>query len=133
MISIFPVSFFPFWIPVFGTIVCVVFRTSWPFATVSSITQKLDLYNSKIVENYIDFVGGGQFAVTGTVTAIDNDDGDSYDRTAFEFTTATALLWGRPFTVPPVGAGWFDTMFCNDRYRLSRDSRGDWSVFRRVP
>lgn len=96
----------------------------------SSITQKLDLYNSKTVENFIDFEGGGQFAVTGSVKAVDGDDG--YDRAAFEFTTATALLWGRPFSVPPVGAGWFDTMFCNEEYRLSRDSRGDWSVFRRL-
>jgi hypothetical protein len=112
------------------------FKTSWPFATVSSITQTLDVRQSKQVQNYINFNDNtAQFAVTGTVQAVDNDDDDDdgrYDRIAFEFTTATALVWGKSLSLPPTGAGWFDTMFCNDQYRLSRDSRGDWSVFRRI-
>lgn len=96
----------------------------------SSITQTLDLYDAKNVDNFIDFDGGGQFAVAGSVNAVDGEGG--YDRVAFEFTAATALVWGRSISLPPAGAGWFDTMFCNDAYRLSRDSRGDWSVFRRL-
>lgn len=126
------------------------FKTSWPFAKVSSITQRIgDLYNNNnnnnnqqelpIVENFIDFEGGGQFAVTGTVKVDDNnknpeavEDEPEYDRVAFSLTIATAVVWGKSISLPPVGAGWFDTMFCNDQYRLSRDSRGDYSVFRRV-
>ncbi len=107
-----------------------VFRSSWPFAEVSSITQNLDLYDFKTVENCINFEGGGQFMVTGSVEVVDGNNG--YDRVAFKFTTSTALLWSRPFSLPPVGTGWFDTMYCNEDYRLSRDSRGDWSVFRRL-
>ncbi|KAG7359811.1 plastid lipid-associated PAP/fibrillin family protein [Nitzschia inconspicua] len=118
------------------------FKTSWPFAKVSSITQRIDLYNQvqPIVENYIDFEGGGQFAVTGTVQ-VDDDTNNresigteerKYDRVAFSFTTATAVLWGTSISLPPTGAGWFDTLFCNDQYRLSRDSRGDYSIFRRI-
>jgi PAP_fibrillin len=125
------------------------FKTSWPFAKVSSITQRLDLYQppsqqqrqQPVVENYIDFEGGGQFAVTGTVQIVDDNKPNGfvddpkrvyYDRVAFSFTTATAVVWGKSISLPPTGAGWFDTMFCNSQYRLSRDSRGDYSVFRRI-
>lgn len=121
------------------------FKTSWPFAKVSSITQTLDLYEDQIVENYINFEGGAQFAVTGSVRAVDDnkeddDSGNSsntngvsgLDRVGFSFTSATALVWGKSISLPPTGAGWFDTMFCNDEYRLSCDSRGDFSIFRRI-
>jgi hypothetical protein len=107
------------------------FKTSWPFAEVSSITQTLDVFDVQRVENCINFDGGGQFAVTGTVRAVDGGE-DGYDRIAFEFTSATAVVWDRSISLPPTGSGWFDTMYCDDRYRLSRDSRGDWSVFRRI-
>ncbi|MGK3734461.1 MAG: hypothetical protein ACI8RD_003320 [Bacillariaceae sp.] len=128
------------------------FKTSlWPFANVSSITQNLDLYDTQKINNIIEFEGGGQFIVAGTCTAVlenenenenndskknDNDNGnvedEQYDRVAFEFTGATAIVWDKEINLPPIGAGWFDTMFCNDEYRLSNDSRQDWSVFRRI-
>ena len=43
------------------------FKTSWwPFATVSSITQTLDVFQTKMVENYINFNDNtAQFAVLG--------------------------------------------------------------------
>jgi hypothetical protein len=106
------------------------FKTSWPFAKVSSITQDLDLYEKGFVDNFIDFEGGGQFAVTGKVMPVDGD--DVYDRVAFEFTSAVVSGWGKQISLPPAGAGWFDTMYCEGNYRLSRDLRGDWSVFRRI-
>ena len=87
--------------------------------------------------------------MAGTCTAVDvenenenNDDNknenngnvedEEFDRVAFEFTCATAIVWDKEINLPPIGAGWFDTMFCNDEYRLSNDSRQDWSVFRRI-
>ena len=106
------------------------FKTSWPFATVSAITQRLDLQNYQTVNNVIAFEGGGKFAVTGSTSLVDGD--DEYDRVAFEFQEAKAIVWGKEIKLPPVGTGWFDTMFCNENLRLSRDSRGDWSVFRRI-
>lgn len=108
----------------------IFFKTSWPFAKVNSITQDLDLTESKVVDNSINFVGGGQFAVTGKVMTADSD--SEYDRVAFEFTSAVASGWGKKLSLPPTGAGWFDTMFCDNEYRLSTDCRGDWSVFRRL-
>jgi hypothetical protein len=107
-----------------------VFKTSWPFAKVSIITQDLDLYEGRIIDNSINFEGGGAFDVTGTVIPVDCDSG--YDRVAFEFTAAVVKGWGKSLTLPPAGAGWFDTMFCDKEYRLSQDSRGDWSVFKRL-
>jgi hypothetical protein len=106
------------------------FKTSWPFAKVSIITQDLDLYEDRKVDNSINFEGGGAFDVAGSVTPVDCDSG--YDRVAFEFTAATVFGWGKSLALPPTGAGWFDTMFCDKEYRLSQDSRGDWSVFKRV-
>lgn len=105
------------------------FRTSWPFASVSDIIQDLDLYNMETVDNSINFQGGGQFAVTGNARAIDGN--SEYDRVGFEFTSSAITAWDRTFQVPPVGAGYFDTMYVDDKYRLSQDSRGDWSVFHR--
>jgi hypothetical protein len=106
------------------------FKTSWPFAKVSSITQGIDPYKSCTVDNVISFKGGGEFAVIGTVGPAESD--GEYDRVEFEFTSAVIRGWDRELVVPPVGAGWFDTMFCDDKYRLSRDNRGDWSVFRKL-
>jgi hypothetical protein len=106
------------------------FRTSWPFAKVSSITQNLDPYTTEIINNSISFEGGGEFLVTGEVFPVDGD--SEYDRVAFKFEGAVAKGWGKELKLPPVGAGWFDTMFCDEEYRLSQDSRGDWSVFKRL-
>jgi hypothetical protein len=106
------------------------FRTSWPFAKVSSITQNLDPLKSRLINNSINFEGGGEFLVTGEVFPVDGD--SEYDRVAFKFEGAVVKGWGKELKLPPVGAGWFDTMFCDEEYRLSQDSRGDWSVFKRL-
>lgn len=106
------------------------FKQSWPFATVSEITQDFDLFDSEILNNSINFETGGCFAVKGKPKAVDGD--SEYDRVAFEFKSATIRAFGLTFQVPPIGAGWFDTMYCDETYRLSRDVRGDWSVFRRL-
>jgi hypothetical protein len=90
----------------------------------------LDSFEARIIDNSILFEGGGAFDVPGTVMPVDCDSG--YDRVAFEFTAAVIEGWGKSLTLPPAGAGWFDTMFCDKEYRLSQDSRGDWSVFKRL-
>jgi hypothetical protein len=106
------------------------FKTSWPFAKVSAITQTLDLADTQTVNNSILFEGGGEFVVTGNTNIVGGD--GVYDRVAFEFTNARAIVWGKEINLPPVGTGWFDTMFCNENLRLSCDSREDFSVFRRI-
>jgi hypothetical protein len=119
------------------------FKTSWPFKdALSSITQTLDLYNDGTINNSINFnQGKSYFAVDGTVRPVEvlvkDDDGNGdeaieyvVDRVEFTFTKATICInEGLKFDVPPVGAGWFDTLYCDGKYRLSYDSRGDYSVF----
>mmetsp|Transcript_33236 Transcript_33236/g.37751 ORF Transcript_33236/g.37751 Transcript_33236/m.37751 type:complete len:280 (+) Transcript_33236:75-914(+) len=138
------------------------FFKTWPFADVTSITQKLDLFDTQIINNYINFEGDGLFAVTGAVEAatatavtITNDnnnedsdadrkgnkngdgdgnvEGENYDRVTFEFKSAKIIAWNKELdNLPPIGSGWFDTMYCNGEYALRCDSRQDWSIFRRI-
>ena len=107
------------------------FKTSWPFAKVSTIRQDIDPFQLCVVNNAICFEGGGEFVVTGTVVVVE-DVATEYDRVNFEFTKAVVRGWGQEVQVPPVGSGWFETLYCDDEYRLSRDSRGDWSVFQKL-
>ena len=76
------------------------------------------------LDNTIDFVrGGGGFYVTGQLTVPDLEG----RRTEFAFTTATLDLgsrWGR-YEFPPVGAGWFDTVYLDDTLRVDVNSRDD--------
>lgn len=52
-------------------------------------------------------------------------DGDSeYDRVAFEFTNAIALVWGKEVQLPRIGTGWFDTMFCNETLNFESRFKG---------
>lgn len=106
------------------------FKTSWPFAKVSRITQDLDLYDSKVINNSIKFDGGGEFNVIGSVRTDESDTG--YDRVSFEFTSGEIVAWDKSLQVPPIGKGWFDTMYCDNKIRLSQDLRDDWSIFRRL-
>jgi hypothetical protein len=107
------------------------FKTSWPFATVSSITQSIDPFGSETISNSINFSGGGKFVVDGSVVPIDEAD-SPYDRVGFQFKTAEIFAWGKSISIPPAGSGWFDTIYCDNEYRLSTDVRGDWSVFKRM-
>ena len=112
------------------------FRTSWPFAKVISIVQEIDLYNTETIQNSINFERNGAFIVNGiakpSASATTTVDTTEYDRVEFEFQSAIIKVFGQSISIPPVGKGWFDTMYVDDKYRLSNDSRGDWSVFRRL-
>ena len=75
------------------------------------------------LENSIPFVkGGGSFTVTGSLSVPDPQG----VRTNFVFETAVLDLgsWGC-YTLPPVGKGWFDTVYLDDEYRIDRNSRND--------
>mmetsp|Transcript_9221 Transcript_9221/g.10535 ORF Transcript_9221/g.10535 Transcript_9221/m.10535 type:complete len:114 (-) Transcript_9221:102-443(-) len=62
-----------------------------------------------------------------------NVEGENYDRVTFEFKSAKIIAWNKELdNLPPIGSGWFDTMYCNDEYALRCDSRQDWSIFRRI-
>jgi hypothetical protein len=59
-------------------------------------------------------------------------------RTRFQFTSAELHVPGRdaPFSIPPFGAGWFDSLYVDapgsaPSLRVARDSRGDTLVVER--
>ncbi|EJK43898.1 hypothetical protein THAOC_37612 [Thalassiosira oceanica] len=74
------------------------------------------------LQNNISFVRGGFFSVAGEV----NTDSELRLRTNFEFREATLDLarWGR-YRFPPVGKGWFDTIYLDSSLRIDTNSRGD--------
>ena len=78
------------------------------------IIQTLD---GDILENYIPFVKGGGFGVTGKIS-VDEDASEEVKmltRTNFKFKNAKLDLgkWGE-YNFPPVGEGWFDTIYLDD-------------------
>jgi hypothetical protein len=89
------------------------------------ITQSLQ--NGKI-ENTIPFIKGGSFSIVGSAMPESNntDDDDSGIRTEFQFETASLDLakWGT-YTIPPIGTGWFDTVYLDDNFRVDLNSRDD--------
>ena len=65
------------------------------------------------LENYIPFVKGGGFGVTGNINVDETSEG--LIRTTFKFSNAKLDLgrWGT-YNFPPVGEGWFDTIYLDD-------------------
>eukprot|EP00978_Attheya_sp_CCMP212_P001072 scaffold2197_cov57-Attheya_sp.AAC.2 len=83
------------------------------------ITQTIDGTN---LENLIPFKKGGSFGVTGSLS-VPIEGGM---RTNFQFTEACLDLgkWGT-YKLPPVGAGWFDTIYLDEDLRVDTNSRND--------
>jgi PAP_fibrillin len=79
-----------------------------------------------VLENMIPFQKGGYLGVKGDLSAEANG-----VRTNFEFTEATLDLgrWGS-FKIPPVGKGWFDTLYLDDQLRVDTNSRNDILICR---
>ncbi len=75
------------------------------------ITQTIGNGN---LQNYIPFQKGGGLGVSGTVTP----DDDIQERTNFKFTSAELDLDWFKFSLPPVGKGWFDTVYLDDDLRV---------------
>jgi hypothetical protein len=82
-----------------------------------------DIYqviDGAVLENMIPFQKGGFLGVKGNLST------DGGVRTNFAFTEATLDLgrWGS-FKIPPVGSGWFDTVYLDDELRVDTNSRND--------
>ena len=86
---------------------------------------------------------GGGFGVKGTISVDDNDgvssnsaenddsnsSGDNNNniiRTQFKFNSAKLDLgkWGT-YNFPPIGNGWFDTLYLDEELRIDLNSRND--------
>jgi len=92
------------------------------------ITQTLD---NEVLENNIPFQKGGSFGVRGKLSIPEDDDeiiktSSQGLRTEFEFEVASLDLgkWGK-YSFPPVGKGWFDTVYLDENFRIDLNSRND--------
>ena len=83
------------------------------------ISQTIEEYK---LQNNISFVRGGFLSVAGEI----DTDSELGPRTNFEFTEANLDLarWGR-YRLPPVGKGWFDTIYLDSSLRIDTNSRDD--------
>jgi len=95
---------------------------------VTNVYQTVDIPNN-LINNLIEFDGQREFSVLGTAAR----DPQVATRVNFAFTKAVISVPPLPkLTLPPVGNGWFDNIFVNDKYRLARDVRGDYLITQRV-
>ena len=102
----------------------------------SQISQTISKDGLKL-SNTIEFRNGGGLYVVGTLS-IENTDAtttistnkspntSSPVRNYFQFDTATLdlTLWGT-YSFPPVGQGWFDTIYLDEDLRCDVNSRQD--------
>jgi hypothetical protein len=99
------------------------FFYDWNFS--NDIRQTID---GTLLQNMIYFAKAGFFGVQGRLSIPSNDDDDGTGiRTNFVFESATLNLgprWGE-YTLPPVGVGWFDTIYLDDTLRIDTNSRND--------
>jgi len=107
------------WLLVWTTEKEVNFFNDWGISN-GNITQTIS--PSMGLSSNIPFTRGGSLSVDGTLSL---SEGESL-RTYFEFTTAVLDLgkWGQ-FGLPPVGKGWFDTVYLDDDLRIDLNSRND--------
>jgi hypothetical protein len=89
--------------------------------------------SSPDLNNSIFFVKGGGLFVDGKLSPTDSttESGETNkQRTQFEFVTATLDLrsflgsWAK-IKIPPVGKGWFDTLYLDESLRIDVNVRND--------
>lgn len=71
--------------------------------------------------NLIEFRKGGGLSVSGSL----EKDYNVPVRTNFKFTSAKLNLGFASFDIPPIGEGWFDTVYLDDGLRIDKNSRND--------
>jgi hypothetical protein len=54
-------------------------------------------------------------------------------RIQYKFDKLTISIGGLRLTLPPVGGGWTEAVFCDDELRVMQNSRGDTLVLQRLP
>ena len=97
------------------------------FGIASQVSQ---IIRGTALGNEIAFARGGGLFVAGTLRV---EEPDSM-RTYFKFDTATLDLgkWGT-YSFPPVGEGWFDTVYLDDKLRIDLNSRNDILICQAKP
>jgi hypothetical protein len=90
--------------------------------TAGEVFQVIDTAAGTL-QNVIEFPPEGAFIVNSSL------EWEGNGRTNFKFNGATINLpKDRQVNLPPVGKGWFESVYCDGKYRLARDIRGDYLV-----
>lgn len=91
------------------------------------VSQSIN-FGTSTIKNLIKFDSNREFSVLGDLSV----DKSNPRRINFKFKRADISIPPIPtLSLPPVGAGWFDNIYCNDIYRLSSDIRGDYLISKR--
>lgn len=99
---------------------------------VTNIRQVIDYNNNNsknFVNNVIEFEGNSEFSVLGDIEYLL----ENTKRVNFKFKGAKLVI--PPLiniNIPPIGQGWFENIYVNDKYRLSKDIRGDYLISTRI-
>lgn len=101
------------------------------FGLANQVTQTIRGTN---LSNRIAFTrGGGGLSVTGILSVAPTSDDETTPtgvRTNFVFDTATLDLGWVSWKLPPVGEGWFDTIYLDETLRVDINSRDDILICR---
>lgn len=86
--------------------------------TKEGVTQEI---RGNVLKNGIEFVNGGGLFVSGKLQLLEQDG----KRTNFAFDSATLDLQWIKIPFPPIGKGYFDTIYLDDDLRIDTNSRND--------
>lgn len=92
-----------------------------------NVYQIIDTDSNRL-QNVITFPPDGAFIVDSSASSnLDNN-----QRVDFKFSSASlALPKGRKLMFPPLGKGWFDTIYLDKDIRIAKDVRGDTLIVAR--
>ncbi|CAK0846156.1 unnamed protein product [Prorocentrum cordatum] len=101
-----------------------------------AVYQRIDSDRGSIA-NSVVFGDGKRFDVTGTIDCGNGRSRAEGDfpaglRSFFEFTGASVTIGGFTVPLPPVGKGWFVSVYLDGTLRVNRDSRGDLAIYLRA-
>lgn len=86
--------------------------------------QVIDV-KEELLQNVITFPPDGAFIVNSSARVA------GAQRVEFQFTDCKLQLPSRDVKLPPVGKGWFDTVYVDSSMRIAKDSRGDTLIVSR--
>jgi len=90
----------------------------------TAATQDIDRATGRL-QNLIAFEGADHFVVASTLTVVPPA------RCEFRFSACRCRRGSLTVPLPPVGRGWFDTVFLDDTLRIAEDIRGDTLIVTR--
>eukprot|EP00747_Dinoflagellata_sp_TGD_P089115 gnl/TRDRNA2_/TRDRNA2_164217_c0_seq3.p1 gnl/TRDRNA2_/TRDRNA2_164217_c0~~gnl/TRDRNA2_/TRDRNA2_164217_c0_seq3.p1 ORF type:complete len:304 (+),score=47.05 gnl/TRDRNA2_/TRDRNA2_164217_c0_seq3:115-912(+) len=99
-----------------------------PSAPSTGAYQILSFGDVPKLVNLVSFENDSELRVDSSTQPIDGS-----QRVDFQFTSAAITWRGFRIPVPPVGKGWFETVYVDDDLRIAFDIRGDTLICRRAP